>query len=249
MQGIFLALQNLTTRSRLLLDTTQMPMSLSAIMESQFSPQRLAEHLQVLHRRNIDGVVLFNFTGMTETLLSPWQSCLVLLARAASGFASVSYDDEGAILLLMEKLYALGHRHISYIGVPQSDITTGLRRHTAYLAFCKQHHLSPLSVLPGLAMKNGYEHAADVLTPQTTALVCATDPLALGASKYLQKQRIDSLQLASVGNTPLLKFLHPEIISADPGCAHAGRQAATQLIDLLNDRAALHSTVIPARLV
>lgn len=66
-------------------------------------------------------------------------------------------------------------------------------------------------------MKQGYEHTASVIMPDTTALVCATDTLALGASKYLQEQRIETLQLASVGNTPLIKFLHPEIVTVDPG--------------------------------
>lgn len=65
-------------------------------------------------------------------------------------------------------------------------------------------------------MKQGYEQAANVITPETTALVCATDTLALGVSKYLQEQRIENLQLASVGSTPLMKFLHPEIITVDP---------------------------------
>lgn len=77
-------------------------------------------------------------------------------------------------------------------------------------------------------MKQGYEHTASVIMPDTTALVCATDTLALGASKYLQEQRIETLQLASVGNTPLIKFLHPEIVTVDPGYAEAGRQAASQ---------------------
>ncbi len=44
-------------------------------------------------------------------------------------------------------------------------------------------------------MKQGYENVAKVITPETTALLCATDTLALGASKYLQEQRIDTLQL------------------------------------------------------
>jgi LacI family trehalose operon transcriptional repressor len=83
-------------------------------------------------------------------------------------------------------------------------------------------------------MKQGYEQVASVLTPQTTALVCATDTLALGASKYLQEQRIDNLQVASVGSTPLMKFLHPEIITVDPGYAESGRQAAAQLIEQIN---------------
>ncbi len=218
------------------------------MMESQFSPQLVAEHLGVLKRRNIDGVVLFGFTGITEEMLAHWQSSLVLLARDAKGFASVCYDDEGAIKTLMQRLYDQGHRNISYLGVPHSDVTTGKRRHEAYLAFCKAHKLHPVAALPGLAMKQGYENVAKVITPETTALLCATDTLALGASKYLQEQRIDTLQLASVGNTPLMKFLHPEIVTVDPGYAEAGRQAACQLIAQVTGRSEPQQIIIPATL-
>ena len=105
-----------------------------------------------------------------------------------------------------------------------------------------------MASLPGLGMKQGYEQVASVLTPQTTALVCATDTLALGASKYLQEQRIDELQVASVGSTPLMKFLHPEIITVDPGYAESGRQAAAQLIEQINGRAEPRQIVIPVHL-
>jgi transcriptional regulator, LacI family len=107
------------------------------MMESQFSPEKVEEHLGMLKRRNIDGVVLFGFTGVSETMLANWQSSLVMVARDAKGFASVCYDDKGAINILMQRLYDQGHRHISYLGVPHSDVTTGKRRHDAYLAFCK----------------------------------------------------------------------------------------------------------------
>jgi LacI family trehalose operon transcriptional repressor len=193
-------------------------------------------------------VVLFGFTGIKDEMLKPWQPSLVLLARDAHGFASVCYDDEGAIITLMQRLFDEGHRHISFLGVPHADVTTGKRRHEAYLAFCKSHNLSAVASLPGLGMKQGYEQVASVLTPQTTALVCATDTLALGASKYLQEQRIDSLQVASVGSTPLMKFLHPEIITVDPGYAESGRQAAAQLIEQINGRSEPRQIVIPARL-
>lgn len=105
-----------------------------------------------------------------------------------------------------------------------------------------------MAALPGLAMKQGYEQAANVITPETTALVCATDTLALGVSKYLQEQRIENLQLASVGSTPLMKFLHPEIITVDPGYAEAGRQAASQLIEQINGRSEPRQIVIPSSL-
>ncbi|MBS0849649.1 trehalose operon repressor TreR [Citrobacter sp. JGM124] len=218
------------------------------MMESQFSAEKVAEHLGILQRRHVDGVILFGFSGITEKMLQPWRSSLVLMTRDAPGFASVCYDDEGAIRLLMSALYARGHRHISFLGVPHSDITTGLRRHQAYLDFCQQQQLAPHWVLSGLAMKQGYEHAAQVLTPETTALVCATDTLALGVSKYLHQNQRNDIQLASVGNTPLMSFLHPEIIAVDPGYAEAGRRAALQLIGQVSRQKELHQIVIPGRL-
>ncbi len=216
------------------------------MMESQFSPEKVAEHLAMLKRRNIDGVILFGFTGVNEETLANWQPSLVLIARDASGFSSVCYDDNGAITQLMQRLYKQGHRHISFLGVPTSDVTTGQRRYDAYQDFCQRHQLTPVAALPGLAMKQGYDFARQVLTPETTALICATDTLALGASKYLQEQRINSVQLASVGNTPLTKFLHPEIITVDPGYAEAGRRAAEQLVALIGGRSEPKQIVIPA---
>ncbi|KMV35307.1 trehalose operon repressor TreR [Franconibacter pulveris 601] len=218
------------------------------MMESQFSTKLVQEHLDVLSHRNIDGVILFGFTGIDEAMLTPWRDTLVLMARDAEGFASVCYDDEGAIRILMQRLFEQGHRHISYLGVPESDVTTGLRRHEAYLSFCRQHELTPNAVLPGLAMKQGYDHVAKVLNEETTALLCATDTLAIGASKYLQQHPRTPLQLASVGNTPLLKFLHPEILTVDPGYAQAGKQAALQLIAQVTQHAELRQITIPAAL-
>lgn len=218
------------------------------MMESQFSAEKVAEHLGMLRRRNVDGVVLFGFSGISQKMLAPWQEMLVMLARDAKGIASVCYDDKGAITQLMQRLYEEGHRRISFLGAPHHDETTGRRRHEAYLQFCKKRGLAPAAALPGLTMKQGYDAVAGVLTPDTTALLCATDTLALGASKYLQEQRIDTLQLASVGCTPLMTFLHPEIITANPGYGEAGRQAAQQLIEQIGGRRAPRQIVIPAAL-
>lgn len=96
-------------------------------------------------------------------------------------------------------------------------------------------------------MKQGYENVAKVITPETTALLCATDTLALGASKYLQEQRIDTLQLASVGNTPLMKFLHPEIVTVDRLC-RSWTRAACQLIAQVTGRSEPQQIIIPATL-
>lgn len=218
------------------------------MMESQFSPELVAEQLGMLRRRNIDGVVLFGFTGVTPEMLQPWQSSLVIIARDAPGFASVCYDDDGAVQLLLQRLYELGHRHIGFLGVPDSDTTSGMRRREAYMAFCQRNGVTPRIAQPGVTMVKGYEHFTDVLTPETTAVVCATDTLALGAGKYLQEHPEMHIQLASIGYTPLMAFLHPEIVGASLGYAEAGRRAAAQLMGQITRQAELKQIVIPVTL-
>lgn len=218
------------------------------MMESQFSAEKVAEHLSILQRRNIDGVILFGFTGLNEQILSDWRHSLVLIAQEAPGFSSVCFDDKGAVNLLMDKLYARGHRQVSFLGAPLEDMTTGLRRYHAYLDFCQTHQLPSKACLPGLTMKLGYQHAPEVIDDHTSALVCATDGLALGASKYLQEVQRTDIQLASVGNTPLITFLNPEIITVNPGYGDAGLRAAQLLITLINGNQDTQQLLIPSQL-
>ncbi|EVU13745.1 HTH-type transcriptional regulator treR domain protein, partial [Vibrio parahaemolyticus V-223/04] len=41
-------------------------------MESQFDRDKTNEHLNVLKRRNVDGVIVFGFTGCDEQALAEW---------------------------------------------------------------------------------------------------------------------------------------------------------------------------------
>ncbi|HBQ6906473.1 TPA: trehalose operon repressor, partial [Klebsiella pneumoniae] len=50
------------------------------------------------------------------------------------------------------------------------------------------------------------------------------------------------------GSTPLMKFLHPEILTVDPGYAESGRRAARQLIEQIAGSVDPRQIVIPAAL-
>ncbi|WP_380179522.1 trehalose operon repressor TreR [Kalamiella sp. sgz302252] len=217
------------------------------VMESQFDPALVQGHLHMLAQRYVDGVILFGFNGLTAEMLSAWQEKMVVMVRHYAGFSSVCYDDEGAVNLLLDKLYQLGHRHISYLGVTQSDETTGACRYQAYLAGCRRLQLSPRSELGELTYQYGFERAASVLTPETTALVCASDSIALGANKFLQQQRLEHVQVGAIGNTQLAGFLFPKTLSVEFGYVEAGLQAARQLLAQLNEGADRQSFIIPCK--
>lgn len=218
------------------------------VMESQFETRLVEEHLHVLRQRNVDGVILFGFTGLTADMLKPWQEKMVVVAREYPGISSVCYDDEGAVKLLMQRLRKQGHSHISYLGVQESDATTGMRRHQAYLDTCRAQKISPLVALGELNYQSGFQLAANVIEPQTTALVCASDTIALGAMKYLQQQQITPIQVCAIGNTPMLSFLFPETFSVELGYGTAGQQAAQQLLGQLSGELNIRQIIIPSKL-
>ncbi|MGL4486256.1 MAG: trehalose operon repressor TreR [Yersinia sp. (in: enterobacteria)] len=218
------------------------------LMESQFDPDLVAEHLNVLQQRHVDGVILFGFTELSVEILLPWQEKMVVLAREYEGFSSVCYDDEGAVRLLMDKLCRAGHRHISYIGVQPSDATTGLCRHQSYLDYSQQNGLTPTVALGELSYQSGFQLAPLVIKSDTSALVCASDTIAMGVNKYLQQQGMQHIQVCGIGNTALLHFLFPNTQSVELGYGSAGLKAAQQLLAKFNNNQFTQQIIIPCQL-
>ncbi|PKH20988.1 trehalose operon repressor [Enterobacterales bacterium CwR94] len=220
----------------------------SMLMESLLKPALVEDHLRIMAQRKVDGVILFGFTGLDAALLSRWQDKMVVMVRQYPGLSSICFDDQGAVQQLMSRLVEDGHRHIGYLGVALQDETTGRLRHQAYLQACEHFQLTPTVALGDLGYLSGFELAGEAIGEQATALICATDTLALGAMKFLQGHPERQLQVCSIGHTPLLHFLFPDTLSVDLGYAKAGKAAATTLVDLLNGSGERVQQIVPSRL-
>ncbi|MFZ7108101.1 trehalose operon repressor TreR [Avibacterium avium] len=206
------------------------------IVESQMEMHRLQEHLKFFQQRRVDGVILFAFSGLEEQDLQGWEKKLVVIARHYPQFSCVYYDEQRAVTLLLEKLLQQGHQKIAYLGVQESDMTTGYLRHQAYVRFCQDHQLTPNAVLGELSYDSAYQLSSVVDFSRISAIVCATDTLAIGVVKWLQEHHITHISVAGIGNNPLLRFLFPQTLSVDLGFTTAGKQAVKQLFDLLENR-------------
>lgn len=221
----------------------------AVLMESKFSPDKVSEHLAVLARRGVDGIILFAFNDLDYAAMTPLRERLVLVAREYPGFSSVCFDDGGAVRTMLTQLEARGARDIAYLGVDASDLTTGQRRLDAYLAYCREQGRPPRSALGDLSLQSGYRLAAELLTPTTQALVCASDTLAMGAAKYLQEQGRGEVLVTGLGNNPLLSFLFPNALSLDLGYKGAGEQAARQLLGQIEQGRSPQATIAPCQLL
>ncbi|WP_434355362.1 trehalose operon repressor TreR [Parasalinivibrio latis] len=209
-----------------------------AVMESRFDDSKVAEHLAVLKKRDAEGVILFGFSGCNYDNLKSFRQKAVVMAVTHPDYHSVSYDNQGAISQLLDHLYGIGHRHIAYLGVDASDKTTGEERQVAYLAFCQAHALSPCFTTAPIELEAAYERVDDLLDDDTDAVVCASDTLALGVCKRLADLGRTDIQVAGVGNNPMLRFMFPESTTVELGFRDAGKKAADQLISSISNPSA-----------
>ncbi|WP_313105402.1 trehalose operon repressor TreR [Pseudescherichia vulneris] len=218
------------------------------IMETLLQPERLEEHLKVLENRQVEGVIIFGFTGIASTMLRQWKDRVVLIESELSGFPRVRYDGAGAVRMLMQRMVHNGAENVSFIGVAEKDKTTGSERYQAYLQGCEQFGFIPRAALGNLTYQSGYQLAAEIVNAETRALICATDTIALGAIKFIREKNFN-IEIGSIGSIPLLSFLFPEVISVRLGYPDAGREAIQLLIALLNGNVEKKKIVIPCQFV
>ena len=202
----------------------------AVIMESQFSAEKTSEHLAVLKKRNVAGVILFGFSGCDLSALEELQHRAVVIAVDTDRISSVGYDNQGIIEYAMTYLQQQGKQHISYIGVDPSDKTTGLMRLNAYLDYCDSANIDSLYKTGHLSYESAYSLTDQVLTHKTQAIVCASDTLAMGVAKRLQELHRNDVQVSGVGATDLLPFIFPNTFSIDPGYYAAGATSAQLLL-------------------
>ncbi|TCV07714.1 LacI family transcriptional regulator [Samsonia erythrinae] len=206
------------------------------ILESQFNPEKVDEHLTMLKRRKIDGVILFAFTGITSEQLASWQQRIVVIARSFDGYTCVCNDDTGTVKHLMEFLHQeKSFNEIGYVGIDLKDETTGLLRFKAYEEYCQQYQLTINAELGALNYQSGYQLAQKVVSKRPQAILCATDSLAFGVQKYIKTQGIKDVFVACIGRNDLLTFLFPDTKTCRLGFRESGELSARLLINIIND--------------
>ncbi|KIP79467.1 trehalose repressor [Vibrio harveyi] len=218
------------------------------IMESQFDREKTNEHLNVLKRRNVDGVIVFGFTGCDEQALAEWGNRIVVIAMDTKLVSSINYDNQGVIEMALSHLEQQSLSRIAYIGVDPEDRTTGLARLKTYQSWCEKKRIEPCFQTGKLSHESAYHLVDQVLQSDTQAIVCASDTIALGVIKRLQERGREDVVVTGVGGNELLSFLFPNVFSVDPGYSLAGEKAANMLINQLNgDESVVHFTQQPVR--
>jgi LacI family transcriptional regulator len=153
-------------------------------------------------------------------------------------YAHVDGDGESAFRAATERLIALGHRRIAFLAAPAEFTFGKLRRRgwsTAMEAAGFAHDAmidGPLTEFGGLAAARALLAA----TPRPTALLCATDRMAIGALRAAKEAGLAvgrDISIIGHDNISASAFCEPALTTMELSMQDVGTRVADMLIALI----------------
>jgi LacI family transcriptional regulator len=198
----------------------------------------------VLETRHCDGVLLLgDLRGdglATEEILKTNRAVVALCrGQARSPIATINSDNAAGMKLILDHLYALGHRRLAFIsGGWLGDLR---ERQEAYQAFVAAHELpAPAEYVQneGNSLEGGYRALQRLMALPTppTAVLAADDVMAIGALKAaddLGRRVPRHLSVAGFDDIDMSRFTHPALTTVRQPVELMSRRAMQWLVALI----------------
>ena len=206
------------------------------------SPERQWSHVQSLHARRVDGVILASsfLKDPTVRWLRHQRIPYVLVNRFSDDDHDpfVGSDDLLGGRIATEHLVQLGHRRIGHLA-GMATVSTGVMRRRGYLAALAERGLAPD---PRLVIESGYTEeggarAAErlfALDDRPTAIFAVTDMTAVGAFGVARRMGLrvpEDVAIVGYNDIPLASRMVPALTTVRVPIHDFGSAAARLLLE------------------
>jgi LacI family transcriptional regulator len=222
--------------------------------------QRLVE---ILQDRGVDGIIHTAVLLEDPAIVNAAKAGLpvVTLNRKIEG-THINYiinDETAGIIAAFALLHDKGHRHIAHLAGPL-NLSTGQLRLDAFrtAAASRGMEVDRQTVVAAAQFdeKGGRSAAAEILkkNPETTAIVCANDRLALGAIDYFRSVGLQcprDISITGFNDMPFLEMIPPRLTTVRIQQFEAGAVAARHMASILAGRGedVPLETILPVQLI
>lgn len=213
-------------------------------------------------RGRVDGVIVMSPDLDTEMLQANLPDTLpvVLLncRNGGFGFDSITIDNYGGALAIVQHLAQLGHRRIALVKGPAGncDASERLRGYRKAMRALPGGRSKELELEGDFSEESGDRAGRQALSlqPVPSAIFAANDSMAIGVLSALRDAGVrvpDEISLAGFDDIPIARFTAPPLTSVRVPIADLGGRAVARLfnaIDLNNQHDRVHET-LPTALV
>ncbi len=197
--------------------------------DRRFSEEK--RHLALFRRREVDGLVVWGFSGERHWLDELFQEkCpFVLSPNSAAPYPMVSCAEETGMTAMVNQCLARGARRFVYLdGRP---VEVSLRRRAAALAALSG---AEVTVLPGgFFTTDGQAAVPEILRLRPEAVVCVNDRTAIGVMLGLKEAGLripEDILVTGADNIPLSEHFYPALTTYDQRARDCGEESARLIL-------------------
>ncbi len=202
------------------------------------------ESIENLIRLKVDGIILVATQIKEEhrEMIHQINIPFVMVGQASEGIISIVNDDYQAGFEMGTYIREMGHKHVIYLGVADDDVSVGIKRRRGVIDGLKHHDDSAtikvlISDFTSELSEKVIGEALDIY--QVTAIICATDRMALGARKAILNHNLSvpqDISLAGFGGYDLANLVTPPLTTIKFENEKTGQIAAQTIIDLIAEK-------------
>ena len=152
-------------------------------------------------------------------------------------FATVSCDDAVAAELSVRHLLQLGHRSIGFVVGPSDHVPSHRKLVAARRVLAEAGAAPPVVAESGFSLEAGQAAASRLFAQGVTAVVCASDPLALGAVRAARRAGLSvpgDVSVIGFDDSALMNCTEPPLTTARQPIEPMGRMAIELLLAQIN---------------
>lgn len=197
-------------------------------------------NLDNLSRLNVEGIIVIatEITDLHKKFVKESKVPILFVGQICNESYSIVNDEDAAGQLIGEYVFKNNHKDILYIGVDEKDTAVGFTRKHAVIDELLYNNISPDILISDFSMEKTEDITLKYLKTKTpTCIICATDNMAFGVIKALNKLNIkvpDTVSVIGFGGYKISDLIIPPLTTIRFNNKLTGKLAAESIIKLLN---------------
>jgi len=202
---------------------------------------REIENIYTLAKQKVAGIILLatQITDQHVQAISEIDIPVLLVGQHHDEIHSLVHHDEEAGYAMGKYIIEQGHRRLAFLGVSETDIAVGVKRKEGFKRATRDVNNCEVRYFETKAnMREVAANALDIFNDFfPSALICATDEIAIGAVKaaYTKGMHVPAnLSVTGFGGYEITAMMHPALTTVQFYFIEAGKKAADHIVQLVN---------------
>lgn len=215
----------------------------SLILNTSLNRESEVENIENLSRLKVDGIILIGteITSKHKKAISKLKIPIIIVGQKYEKAISIINDDYNAGKVIGEYILKNGHKKVLYLGVEESDEAVGIiRKKGVKESLIRDKTVTFKEITTSFSAENSERIVNELINDlEETVIICATDKIALGALKAINKNNKsvpEDISLVGFGGYDISSMITPSLTTIRFNNNEAGIISANTIINLIEEK-------------